>query len=445
MLKREDSEKLTRTGPGTPLGKLMRSYWQPAALVSEMPEERPVKPVRLMGEDLVLFRRPDGGWGLVSRFCAHRGVDLSYGRLEEGGLRCLYHGWLYGPDGRCLEQPAEPEHSRFADKIRIASYPCRERNGIVFAYLGAGDPPPFPAYDCFSAPEEYTFAFKGLWECNWLQGVEGGIDPSHVSFLHRFIQDDPREGYGQQFSEEVAGTGQKLSKLVGDHHRPDIEVDQAEHGLRVFAIRQLTEDIKHVRITNLLFPNAFVVPFGNTKAFVQWHVPVDDENHYWYMILYDFADQTDKETLLAQRLSEVTVPDYRPLRNRSNNWGFDATEQKELTYTGMGLDINVHDQWAVESMGRIQDRTVERLGVSDRAVTANRRLLLKSLEAFEAGNRLPAKPRDEQEAAAMTGPVAVDMISPSTGWQERWEQRDEERRAASPWANRTPTEVSLDA
>ncbi|MEQ3549005.1 Rieske 2Fe-2S domain-containing protein [Pseudonocardia nematodicida] len=434
MLKREDNEKLTRTGPDAPLGRLMRSYWQPAALVSEMPVDRPVKAVRLMSEDLVLFQREDGGWGLVSRFCAHRGVDLSYGRLEDGGLRCLYHGWLYGSDGRCLEQPAEPPSSTFADKIRIRSYPCEERNGIVFAYLGAGDPPPFPAFDCFTAPDAYTFAFKGLWDCNWLQGVEGGIDPSHVSFLHRFVGEDPREVYGQQFSEEVEGTGQKLSKLVGDHFRPDIEVESAEHGLRVFAIRELAEDVTHVRITNLMFPNAFVVPFGNDKVFAQWHVPIDDHSHYWYMVLYDFSEKTDKDTLLAQRLSEVTLPDYRPIRNRDNRWGFDATEQQELTYTGMGLDINVHDQWAVESMGAIQDRTVERLGVSDRAVTANRRLLLKSLDAFEAGSPLPAHPLDDAEAARLVGPIAVDMISPTEGWQDRWAAHDATRRAASPWA-----------
>jgi phenylpropionate dioxygenase-like ring-hydroxylating dioxygenase large terminal subunit len=433
VLKADDNDKLTQTSAGTPLGGLMRAYWQPAGLVSEMPAERPVKPIKLFGEDLVLFKRPDG-WGLISRFCAHRGVDLSFGRLEDTGLRCLYHGWLYDGEGRCVEQPAEPEHSQFRDKIRISSYPCVEKNGIIFTYMGAGDPPPFPAYDCFTAPEEYTFAFKGLWECNWLQGVEGGIDPSHVSFLHRFIDEDPRDVYGQQFSEEVEGTGTKLSKLVGDNFRPDIEVENAEHGLRVFAIRQLTEEIKHVRVTNLMFPNAFVVPFGNGKVFTQWHVPIDDENHYWYMIFYDFAEKTDQETLLAQRLEGVTLPDYRPVRNRSNNWGFDPREQKDLTYTGMGLDINVHDQWAVESMGPIQDRTVERLGVSDRAVTANRRLLLKAIEAHEAGKPLPSHPLDEEQAALLTGPLAVDTIASNDSWQERWIEREAERRAASPWA-----------
>lgn len=445
MLKQEDNEKITRSGPGTPLGNLLRSYWQPAALVSEMPGERPVKAVRIMSEDLVLFKKREG-WGLISRYCAHRGVDLSYGRLEEDGIRCLYHGWLYNGEGRCVEQPAEPEHSQFLGKIRIANYPCVEKNGIIFTYMGAGDPPPFPHYDCFVAPDEYTFAFKGLWDCNWLQGLEGGIDPSHVSFLHRFIEEDPREMYGQQFAEEVEGTGKKLSMLVGESYRPDIEVESAEHGLRVFALRQLTEDIKHVRVTNLLFPNAFVVPFGNTKVFTQWHVPIDDEHHYWYMIWYDFAEVTDKETLLQQRLEGVTLPDYRPTRNRDNNWGFDPQEQKELTYTGMGLDINVHDQWAVESMGAIQDRTVERLGVSDRAVTANRRLLLRAIDSFAAGGRTPSHPVSEEEAAALTGPLAMDTISANEAWQTRWIEREKERRDSSPWAApRTVTEESVDA
>jgi phenylpropionate dioxygenase-like ring-hydroxylating dioxygenase large terminal subunit len=413
---------------------LLRAYWQPAALVSEIPVDRPVKAVRLLGEDLVLFRRDDGVWALVGRYCAHRGVDLAYGRREDGGIRCLYHGWLYDANGQCVEQPAEPPHSRFAAKVRIPSYPCAERNGIVFAYLGGGDPPPFPAYDCFQAPEPYTFAFKGLWECNWLQGIEGGIDPSHVSFLHRFIGDDPREAYGQQFSEEVPGTGQRLSRLVGERYRPDIEVEAAEHGLRVFALRQLTADTRHVRVTNLVFPNAFVVPFGDGKVFCQWHVPVDDENHHWYMIFYDFEQPADQETLLAQRLREVSLPDYRPLRNRANHWGFDPAEQRDLTYTGMGLDINVHDQWAVESMGRIQDRTVERLGVSDRAVSAYRRLLLRAIDSFAAGGAVPARPGDQASAARLTGPAAVDTIAPGDGWEDAWREHEARRRAKSPWA-----------
>jgi phenylpropionate dioxygenase-like ring-hydroxylating dioxygenase large terminal subunit len=434
-MSQQQNDRITRSGPETPLGQLLRSYWQPAALVSEMPVDRPVKAVRLLGEDLVLYGREDGGWGLIDRFCAHRGVDLSYGRLEDGGLRCLYHGWLYDERGRCLEQPAEPDHGRAGANIRVTSYPCESRNGIVFAYLGAGDPPPFPALDCFRAPDEYTFAFKGLWQCNWLQGLEGGIDPSHVSFLHRFIKDDPRDVYGQQFSEEVEGTGQKLSALVGENTRPNIDVESAPHGLRILATRELGDDLMHVRVTNLLFPNAFVVPFGNSKVFTQWHVPIDDYNHFWYMIWYDFAETTDKDTLLRQRLAGVSLPDYRPTRNRDNDWGFDPTEQAELTFTGMGLDINVHDQWAVESMGPIQDRTREHLGTADRGVNANRRLLNKALDAIEGNEPLPARPIEAAAAEQMTGPPAIDTVAPRAEWQARWRQREAERRELSPWAS----------
>jgi phthalate 4,5-dioxygenase oxygenase subunit len=445
MLSREENTLITQTGPGTPCGSLLRAYWQPAALVDELPQTRPAIPVRLLGEDLVLFRNDDGSYALIGRYCAHRGADLAFGRLEGGGIRCLYHGWLYGSDGRCLEQPAEPAHSRFNEKIRHTSYPCRERNGIVFAYLGGGEPPPFPDYDCFTAPGEYTFAFKGLWECNWLQGVEGGIDPSHVSFLHRFLDEDPRAEYGQQFREKVSGTDKTLSKLVGDYFRPHIEVEQAEHGLRVYALRDLDKETRHVRITNLMFPNAFVVPFGNTKVFTQWHVPIDDETHYWYMILYSFDERVDKETMRAQRLDSCTLPDYRPVRNRSNNWGFDAAEQQSLTYTGMGLDINVHDQWAVESAGAIQDRTVEHLGVSDRAITANRRLLLGAITDHGVGNATPGLPTDETRAHELQGPQAVDMVAPTEDWQEAWRHAEAQRRAASPWAASTAEARELQA
>jgi phthalate 4,5-dioxygenase len=163
-------------------------------------------------------------------------------------------------------------------------------------------------------------------------------------------------------------------------------------------------------------------------------VAIDDEHHFWYMILYDFAEETDKETLLRQRLDSCTLPDYRPVRNRSNDWGFDPREQNELTYTGMGLDINVHDQWAVESMGRIQDRTKERLGVSDRAVTANRRMLLRAIADHEAGKVTPGMATGEAQARALTGPLAVDMIAPASDWQDRWRGREARRRSASPWA-----------
>src|SRR5690606_16947192 len=225
MLTAEQNERVTRTGPGTPAGALLRRYWQPAALVEELAGERPSVPVRLMGEDLVLCRGEDGGYALVGRRCPHRGADLAYGRLEDGGIRCPFHGWLFDGGGRCLEQPAEPEGSNFHTKIRHTAYPCVARNGIVFAWMGPGAPPALPAFDAFAAPDDYSFAFKGLIEANWLQALEVGIDPAHASFLHRFFEDDdPAERYGQQFRDRTAGADIPVTRLLRENTRPEIGV-----------------------------------------------------------------------------------------------------------------------------------------------------------------------------------------------------------------------------
>src|SRR6202051_3445868 len=169
MMSQEQNDLITRTGPKDACGKLMRMYWQPAALVDELQGPRPVKPVKLLGEDLVLFRNEEGRYGLIERHCAHRGADLAFGRLENGGLRCAFHGWLFDVGGQCLETPAEPEGSKLYTKIRHKAYAVRERNGILFTYLGPGEPPAFAHFDCFVAPDSYTFAFKGHVACNWLQ------------------------------------------------------------------------------------------------------------------------------------------------------------------------------------------------------------------------------------------------------------------------------------
>lgn len=435
MLSPEENRLLTETGPGTPAGEVLRRYWQPVALSIELEGRRPVKAVRVLGEDLVLFRTGSGALGLVERQCAHRGADLAYARLEDEGLRCLYHGWLYGPGGGCLEQPAEPAHSRFHHKVRLRSYPCWEQNGIIFAYLGGGEPPPHPGLDGLEAPSAYTFAFKGLWECNWLQGLEGGIDPSHVSFLHRFLGDDPRDPYGQQFRDTVEGGEVPLSTVVREDPRPQISVESTCYGFRVIALRRVLGGRLHVRLTNLVFPNAFVVPLSRRQAFVQWHVPVDDSHHYWYMILYDFQTPLDQDRLRAQREAAYPPPDYRPLRRRDNQWGWDPDEQATITYTGMGLDINVHDQWAAESAGPIYDRSREHLGAQDVAILAYRRLLKKAMAQEAHGAAWSLKKR--------IGPPALDFIAQTDDWRTEWPERMRAMRGASPWAREW--DLNLDA
>ncbi len=430
MLSVEQNELVTRSGPGTPAGELLRRYWQPAALTEELAGERPILPVRLLAENLVLFRDEAGAYGLLDRHCRHRGADLCYGRLEDGGLRCAFHGWLFGVDGKCLEQPAEPAGSRFHAKVRQPSYPCQERNGIVFAYMGPGEPPPLPAYDCFKAPDAFSFAFKGLYECNWLQALEVGIDPAHASFLHRFFEDeDPVEGYGQQFRGGSDQSDMPQTKVLREFDRPRLEVEETEYGLRIFALRELDEARTHIRVTNLTFPNAIAVPMSANMILTQWHVPIDDTHNYWYTIFTDYREPVDKETMRAQRLASCTLPGYRPLRNRANNYGFDAREQKTKTYTGMGMDINVHDQWAVESPGPIQDRTIEHLGATDKAITAYRRMLLKSIAGLEKGETPPAG-----NVGADGGPITIDTVGPTESWQECWRERDRSRREESAWA-----------
>jgi phthalate 4,5-dioxygenase len=434
MLSAEQNDLITRTGLGSPAGALLRHYWQPAALADEISGNRPLKPVRLLGENLVIFRDDRGRYGLIERACPHRGTDLAFGRLEAGGLRCSFHGWLFDVTGQCLETPAEPEGSRLCANIRQKAYPVRERSGILFAYMGGGAPPEFPQFDCFVAPSTHTFAFKGMIDCNWLQSLEVGIDPAHTSFLHRFFHDeDSSRGYGKLFRDKSIDSDLPMMRIMREHPRPQIEVEPTDYGMRMITLRRISDASTHVRVTNLVFPQAFVIPMSSEMTITQWHVPIDDTRHYWYAIFTSFGAPIDKDEMRRQRLQLYELPDYIPRKNRNNNWGFDADEQAHETFTGMGSDINVHDQWACESMGPIQDRTKEHLGQSDKAISAYRRILANAIEDVRAG-RKPLMVLDEASAAKLTGPVAIDGIGPSEDWQAYWRATDARRREASNWA-----------
>jgi len=433
MLSAEQNDRITRVGPGTPAGNLMRRYWQPAALVEELEVERPVKALTLLGEKLVLFRDEQGRYGLFHRHCCHRGADLAFGRLEDGGLRCPFHGWLFDVDGKCLEQPAEPEGSTFKNKVRQPAYPCIAKNGVVFAYLGPGDPPAFPEFDWYMAPEAYTFAFKGYMDCNWLQALEVGIDPAHASFLHRFFDDEADEDYGLQFRGHVDGDGDPLTKLLREKDCPELNIEQTDYGMRLFALRDLDDERRHIRVTNCLFPNAIVIPMNDDMIFCQWHVPIDDTHSWWITIFWAYRGEVDQAKMRADRLKTYTLPDYMPRLNRSNNYGFDVDEQRTQTYTGMGMDINIHDQWAVESLGPIQDRTIEHLGSTDKGITTYRRMLMNAIDTVEKG-KAPPMALQNGDAAKHRGPIAIDTIGPRSSWETAWKDKDKARREQSPWA-----------
>jgi phenylpropionate dioxygenase-like ring-hydroxylating dioxygenase large terminal subunit len=435
MLSADQNDLITRTGPTTPAGNLMRRYWQPAALVDELAGSRPVKPVRLLGERLVLFRDDKGRHGLMERACPHRGTDLAFGRLEDGGLRCAFHGWLFDVEGQCLETPAEPEGSRMCANIRQKAYPVIEKNGVLFAYMGPGEPPAFPHFDCFAAPDTHTFAFKGMIDCNWLQSLEVGIDPAHTSFLHRFFHDeDPREGYGKLFRDHSIDSDMPMTRIMREFPRPQIDVETTDYGMRIVTMRRINDAKTHVRVTNLVFPHAFVIPMSSEMTITQWHVPIDDTRHYWYAIFTSFGAPVNKDEMRRQRLELYELPDYVPRKNKSNDYGFDPREQHHETFTGMGADINVHDQWACESMGPIQDRTKEHLGQSDKAISVYRRILRSAIEQAGTGGK-PLMVLDPQSAAKLTGPAAIDGIGPTQDWQAYWKNTDEARRKASSWAN----------
>jgi phthalate 4,5-dioxygenase len=428
-----ENELMTRIGPGTSAGKLLRQYWQPAALVEEISPQRPVLPVRLLGEALVLFRDEQGRYGLMERACPHRGADLCFGRLEAGGLRCAFHGWLFDATGQCLEQPGEPELSRAYRHLKHRAYPCAERNGVIFAFLGEGEPPPFAAFDCFVAPEERTFAFKGLWECNWLQALEVGIDPVHPSFLHRFLRDESTDGaYGRQFRSASANSEMPLTQIMREYSRPQIQLEDTDYGFRLVTTRELSEATTHYRITNLVFPNAIVIPMSAEMTITQWHVPIDDTSCYWYSMFTSFGDVVDRTMMRNQRLENQTLPLYAPKQSRKSNWGFDPHDQKTRTYTGLGMDVNTHDQWAVESPGAIHDRSREHLGTTDVGIVKYRKLLMNGMRGMKDGKRAPFTLTAEQ-AGCTLGPVAVDAIGARSEQAACWRRTDRERRENSSW------------
>jgi phthalate 4,5-dioxygenase len=461
-MKAEQNELITRIGPGTPCGALMRHYWQPVALLEEFdPAQddrmalRPLKAMRLLGQDFILFKDEQGRWGLLDRDCPHRGADLAFARHEGDGVRCPFHGWKFDTEGRCLDTPGEPEGSRLCERVRQGAYPVLERSGVLFVWLGAPDQaPPFPAFDCFAAPASHTFAYKGLWHCNWLQAYEVGLDPAHTSFLHRFLNDESLESVGdnaagKQFRSASSGAfdGERwpMTRVMREFHRPDIQVEPQPWGFQICTLRPMTEALTHVRVTHGIFPHTFVIPLSETMTITQMHVPVDDTHTYWYAFFTSFDAPLQQDAMRQQRARFIPGPDYRPLAGRHNDWGFNAEEQRQRTFLGMGEDdINVHDQWAVESMGAIQDRTREHLGTTDKVIMANRRLLLRAIDDVAQGKAPPGM-GDANLQAQMTGPDTIDGIAPAPSWAQWWPQQTAAKRALAPWLKPADPQASDDS
>ena len=419
MQPRDGQDLLTRVGPGTPCGTLMRRYWQPAALSEELPPGGAPLPIRLLGEHLVLFRDEQGRPGLLGIHCSHRGAELTYGRLEDGGLRCIYHGWLYDIHGSCLEQPGEPAGSRFHERIHHLAYPCEERAGVIFAYLGPGEPPLFPRYEFLHVPDDYVVATKLLHECNYLQANEGNIDLSHLSFLHYSSRN---RGIGGGLNNQ--GARPELSAqeyIVGRGAAPAVEMADAErtpYGIRSYKIRRdFGPEHYQLYLTEFVLPNLTAFP-GASRGVggygVNWHVPIDDTSHWKYTLVF-CRDHPIDEAWLNNPQSRTEG--YRPFRNKANRYLQDRQSMKTECYAGIGFDFVFHDLCAPEGQGPIQDRSSEHLGAMDLALVIERSVMVKAIVDLEAGiepaNVVRSAERNEFRIIANNG-----VYSESKPWKE---------------------------
>ena len=391
MLTREDNETLTRIGQGTPMGDVIRRYWMPALLSSELPEpDCPPVRVKLLGEELVAFRDTQNRVGLLSEFCPHRLTSMFFGRNEEGGLRCVYHGWKFDVSGNCMDMMNEPPHSDYPSKMKTTSYPVVEMGGVIWAYLGPVEKqPPYPKFEWTQVPESHRLVTKVWQECNWLQALEGGIDTAHAPILHRRI------------SETTTRPGISINTSLVRGEPPKVEVDRTDYGYRYAGIRDVGDKGNLIRGYHYVMPFHQLRPlqFGlqgqEPRQLIAGHVwvPMDDENCMIYNWVYNYAGQPltdadrEEEVQLGRGPGEM-LADFRTRRNKSNDWMIDREVQKNETFTGIE-GINTQDQAIQESMGPIVDRTLENLSASDIAIVVARRMLISAASTVADGGDPP--------------------------------------------------------
>lgn len=402
MLSREENELLTRIGPGTPMGALMRRYWQPVLLASELPEaDAPPVRVRLLGEDLVAFRDSDGRIGLLEALCPHRGAPLFFGRNEAGGLRCIYHGWKFATDGRCLDIPNSPGDVAFRERIRAVAYRTVERNGIVWAYMGPEPAPAPPNLGWTEVPAAHRLVTKQLLECNYAQALEGDLDPSHVSFLHAPVDPTGRADY--QGTAGIISDAQQSAALIeqtvkASDKTPRIAIRRTDYGLFVGAQRD-AGDRNYWRFTQLVLPYYVYVP-GAVGSPIHCNIwqPMDDEHTIVWRVQYlpERPFTPGELAKLQTGYGAHVAPDgylpatdepagaWRPKANRANNYLQDRTRQKSVSFSGIN-GIWAQDRACTEGMGAIMDRTREHLGPSDATVVQMRRIMLAAANDLARG------------------------------------------------------------
>jgi phenylpropionate dioxygenase-like ring-hydroxylating dioxygenase large terminal subunit len=407
MLRREQNDLLTQTGPGTPGGSLFRSYWIPALLAEELPEnECPPVRVKLLSERLLAFRDTQGRYGLIDEFCAHRGVSLWFGRNEQNGLRCPYHGWKYDITGQCVEVPSEPAESGYCKRIKLKSYPLVERGGILWTYMGAPErQPPLPEFEIALVRPEQRYLAKRLQESNWLQALEGGIDSSHVSWLHR-----------GELNSDPLFKGAKGNQYNLNDARPVFEVVESPGGLYIGARRNAEGERYYWRITPWVMPSfTMIPPRGGHPVHGHFWVPIDDHNCWtWSFDYHPLRALTDAEVQAMRDGKGIYVKfepgTYRPLANKDNDYLIDRAAQKAgLTFSGVA-GIAMQDASLQESMGPIVDRTKENLVSTDNGIIMARYRMLKAIKAMtEQGVTPPGVDPAEQRVRSAAIVLPADQ------------------------------------
>ena len=377
MLKKELNDLVTQTGPGTAMGNLFRRYWHPALLSEQLPgpDCEPVR-LELLSEKMLAFRDTEGKLGLIDEFCAHRGVSLWFGRNEQNGIRCPYHGWKYDVNGNCTEVPSEPT-SGYCERIKLKSYPLVERGGVIWVYMGPADKqPPLPEWEFATLPTEHSYMSKRVQASNWLQALEGGIDSSHVSFLH-----------SASLSRDPLFKGAKGNQYNLNDLSPVFEVVEADGGLLVGARRNAEDDQYYWRITPWVMPGfTMVPPRGDHPVHGHFWVPINDHSCWsWSFDYHPTRALTTAEVDAMKGGASIHVKvdkDYVPLQRMDNDYLMDRKAQREgLLYSGIE-GIGMQDASLQESMGAIQDRTKENLVSTDNGIIMARQRLIKAARAL---------------------------------------------------------------
>jgi phenylpropionate dioxygenase-like ring-hydroxylating dioxygenase large terminal subunit len=429
---REDNDLLTRVGPGTPMGDLFRQYPIPVLPSTDLPAGGPPKRVRLLGEDLIAFRTRRGTVSVMGEACQHKLASLYYGRIEDDGMRCVYHGWKFGFDGRCLDMPNVPPECQFRERIRHPAYPCVEKAGVVWTYMGGGtECPALPELEFLAVPEGHRAYRVDYQNCNYMQALEGGIDPAHGAFLHGPIHS---LSLADASALQPHGTGLAGDRAIGrtftiafatGQRTPRVETAETDYGIMTAGRRDGPGDEYLWRVNHFLMPFYTMPPADGIESYLahMW-VPVDDHHHINWLVMWNPHRPLNEEEISSHNSAHLppTPEAFGHIRlsaQRSNDyfmdWEIHATRRFGIP------TIHLEDVAVTESQGPIVDRTREHLTQADEPVAAARRMLVNSARSLRDKGVIPPGAKTPAMYRAIRG--ASLTLSKAVAWTDTMQQQ----------------------